>query len=84
VKELIARARAGDLEGARRIDEELAPAYELIGVVVGPIQIKAALAMLGHDAGGVRLPLVEATDEERARIRDCLARLGVLEPAAAR
>jgi hypothetical protein len=32
----------------------------------------------------VRLPLVEATDEERARIRDCLARLGVLEPAAAR
>ncbi|HEY7345230.1 MAG TPA: 4-hydroxy-tetrahydrodipicolinate synthase [Gaiella sp.] len=84
VKELIARVRAGDLEGARRIDEELAPAYELIGVVVGPIQIKAALAMLGHDAGGVRLPLVEATDEERARIRDCLARLGVLEPAAAR
>jgi 4-hydroxy-tetrahydrodipicolinate synthase len=84
VKELIARVRAGDLEGARRIDEELAPAYELIGVVVGPIQIKAALAMLGHDVGGVRLPLVEATDEERARIRDCLARLGVLEPAAAR
>ena len=51
VKELIARARAGDLEGARRLDEELAPAYELIGVVVGPIQIKAALNMLGHDRG---------------------------------
>jgi 4-hydroxy-tetrahydrodipicolinate synthase len=84
VKELVRRVRAGDLEGARRLDEELAPAYELIGVVVGPIQIKAALAMLGHDVGGVRLPLVEATDEERARIRDCLARLGVLEPAAAR
>ena len=84
VKELIARVRAGDLEGARRLDEELAPAYELIGVVVGPIQIKAALNMLGHDVGGLRLPLVEATDDERARIRDCLARLGVLEPAAAR
>jgi 4-hydroxy-tetrahydrodipicolinate synthase len=84
VKELIARVRAGDLEGARRLDEELAPAYELIGVVVGPIQIKAALNMLGHEVGGLRLPLVEATDDERARIRDCLARLGVLEPAAAR
>jgi 4-hydroxy-tetrahydrodipicolinate synthase len=81
VKELIARARAGDLEGARRIDEELAPAYELIGVVVGPIQIKAALAVLGHDVGGVRLPLVEATDEERAAIRDALERAGVLESA---
>ena len=84
VKELIALVRAGDLEGARRLDEELAPAYELIGVVVGPIQIKAALNMLGHDVGGLRLPLVEATDEERARIRDCMARLGVLEPAATR
>ena len=84
VKELIALVRAGDLEGARRLDEELAPAYELIGVVVGPIQIKAALNMLGHDVGGLRLPLVEATEDERARIRDCLARLGVLEPAAAR
>jgi 4-hydroxy-tetrahydrodipicolinate synthase len=84
VKEMIRLAREGDLDGARRLDEELAPAYELIGVVVGPIQIKAALNMLGHDVGGVRLPLVEASEEERARIRDSLARLGVLEPAATR
>jgi 4-hydroxy-tetrahydrodipicolinate synthase len=83
VKEMIRRFRDGDSEGAKRIDEELAPAYELLAVTTGPIQIKAALNLLGHEVGGLRLPLVEASEEERARIRDCLERLGVLEPAAA-
>jgi 4-hydroxy-tetrahydrodipicolinate synthase len=81
VKELARLAREGDLDGARQIDEELAPAIELIGVVTGPIQIKAALNMLGHEVGGLRLPLVEASDEEKARIRSCLERLKLLEPA---
>jgi len=83
VKEMIRLAREGDLDGARRIDEELRPAIELIGVVTGPIQIKAALNMLGHDVGGLRLPLVEASEDEQARIRSCLERLKLLEPARA-
>jgi len=81
VKEMIRLFRDGDTEGAKRIDEELAPAYELLAVTTGPIQIKAALNLLGHDVGGLRLPLVEASDEERARIRDCLERLGALATA---
>jgi 4-hydroxy-tetrahydrodipicolinate synthase len=82
VKEMVRRFRDGDAEGARRIDEELAPAYELLAVTTGPIQIKAALNLLGQDVGGLRLPLVEASDEEKAQIRDCLERLGVLEQAS--
>jgi 4-hydroxy-tetrahydrodipicolinate synthase len=83
VKEMIRRFGEGDAEGAKRIDEELAPAYELLAVTTGPIQIKAALNLLGHDVGGLRLPLVEANEDERAQIRDCLERLGVVEPARA-
>jgi 4-hydroxy-tetrahydrodipicolinate synthase len=82
VKELIRLAREGDHEGARRLDDELAAAYELIGVVTGPIQMKAALNLLGHDVGGVRLPLVEASDDEVEQIRDCLERLRLLERVA--
>jgi 4-hydroxy-tetrahydrodipicolinate synthase len=82
VKELIRLFRAGDLEGARQLDDELAAAYELIGVVTGPIQIKAALNLLGHDVGGVRLPLVEASEDEVAQVRDCLERLRLLERVA--
>ena len=83
VKEMIALYRSGDVDGARRIDEELAPAYELLGVVTNPIAIKAALNLLGHGVGGLRLPLVEATDDEVARIRGCLERLGALAPVSA-
>ena len=82
VKELIRRFREGDVDGARQLDMELAPAYDLIGVVTGPIQIKAALNLLGHDVGGLRLPLVEASEEETAQIRSCLERLKLLEPCA--
>ena len=83
VKEQVQAFRAGDVERARQIDEELAPAYEILGVTVGPIGIKAALNLLGHEVGGLRLPLVEATDEEKDTIRGCLERLGALQPAAA-
>ena len=81
VKEMIRLFRGGDSEAARRIDEELAPAIELLRVTTNPIGIKAALNLLGHEVGGLRLPLVEATPDEQAKIRDCLERLGVIEAA---
>jgi 4-hydroxy-tetrahydrodipicolinate synthase len=83
VKEQLQAVRAGDVERARRIEEELGPAYEILGLTVGPIGIKAALNLLGHDVGGLRLPMVEATDDEKNTIRGCLERLGALQPAAA-
>jgi 4-hydroxy-tetrahydrodipicolinate synthase len=82
VKEMIRLFRAGDVDAARKLDQELAAAYELIGIVTGPIQMKAALNLLGHDVGGVRLPLVEASEDEVAAIRDCLERLRLLERVA--
>src|SRR5919198_1930890 len=77
VKAMIRAFRSGDAERARQLDEELAPAYELLKVAPNPIAIKAALNLLGHEVGGHRLPLVEATPEERERVRDCLERLGL-------
>jgi 4-hydroxy-tetrahydrodipicolinate synthase len=81
VKEQVRLAREGDVDAARTIDVELAPAYELLKVVTNPIAIKCALNLLGHDVGGHRLPLVEPTDEEREAVRSCLERLRLLEPA---
>ena len=82
VKELVRLFRAGDFEGARALDRDLAPSIDLLRVVVNPIAIKCALNLLGHDVGGVRLPLVEATEEEREAVRRCLERLGLLAPVA--
>ncbi len=82
-KRLVQLHKAGEVEAALALDRELRPAIDLIRVAVNPIAIKAALNLLGHDVGGLRLPLVEATDDERERVRGCLERLGLLTPAAA-
>jgi 4-hydroxy-tetrahydrodipicolinate synthase len=84
VKHLVGAFKDGDEETARRIDEELEPAYELLQVAPNPIAIKAALNLLGFEVGGHRLPLVAATPDEVARVRDCLERVGLQVPAAAR
>jgi 4-hydroxy-tetrahydrodipicolinate synthase len=81
VKELVRAYRSGDTERAAQIDQELRPAYELLKVQTNPIAIKAALNLLGHDVGPLRLPLVDASDDEVARVRSCLERLGIAEPA---
>jgi 4-hydroxy-tetrahydrodipicolinate synthase len=72
-------------EPARRaeLDAELQPLWKVLGVTTNPIPIKAALAMTGHPVGGLRLPLVEADEHERAEVRAVLEQLGLLQGAAA-
>ncbi|MEN3313119.1 MAG: 4-hydroxy-tetrahydrodipicolinate synthase, partial [Actinomycetota bacterium] len=81
VRRMIQSFREGEVDTARQLHEELQPAYELLQVQVNPIAIKAALNLLGHGVGGLRLPLVEANEGEVALVRDCLERLGVLSGA---
>jgi len=76
-KEMVRLFRAGDADGARDIHEELSPLFGLDAIAVNPIPIKTALNLLGHDVGGFRLPLVDATPDEESRIRDCLDRAGL-------
>ena len=83
VKDMVRRYREGDVKGARAIHEDLEPAYDILKAVVNPIGIKAALAMAGWDVGGLRLPLVEASEDEKSAIRGALERAAVLETARA-
>jgi 4-hydroxy-tetrahydrodipicolinate synthase len=78
VKEMIRRFREGDEQGARQLEAETQPALDILKVQGNPIAIKAALNLLGHEVGGLRLPLVDANEAERAQIRLCLERLGLL------
>ena len=81
VKEMVRLYRSGDVDGARELDRELAPSIDLLRVVGNPIAIKCALNLLGHEVGGLRLPLVSANDEEQDAVRGCLERLGLLQTA---
>ena len=70
----VMRFRPVGLEG---MDDRLVKDLEQI------VSSKAALNMLGHDVGGHRLPLVEATDAEKTALRSALERAGILAGARA-
>jgi 4-hydroxy-tetrahydrodipicolinate synthase len=63
------------------IDASLRDVYAAMGVTTNPIPVKAALEMAGHKVGGLRLPLVEADEDERGQIRAVLERHGLLASA---
>jgi len=82
-KAMVRRYKDGDVEGARALNAEMAPAFDLLKVVTNPIAIKTALNLLGHEVGGFRLPMVDPSDAELEQIRACLERAGVLTTASA-
>jgi len=67
----------------RAIDADLRDLFEALAVTTNPIGIKAALNLLGHKVGGLRLPMVEADEHETAVIRAALERHGLLATAQA-
>jgi 4-hydroxy-tetrahydrodipicolinate synthase len=70
-------------ENRATIDASLRDVYAAMGVTTNPIPVKAALELAGQPVGGLRLPLVEADEDERADIRAVLERHGLLASAGA-
>ena len=69
---------AGDVSTALRLHRQLLPIYTGIFATQGAILVKAGLELLGRGVGGVRLPLVVATEAEIEALRDSLAAAGLL------
>ncbi|MGY1841128.1 MULTISPECIES: 4-hydroxy-tetrahydrodipicolinate synthase [unclassified Modestobacter] len=75
--EMVTAVESGDLVAARAVNESLLPVYTGVFRTQGVITVKAALRELGLPAGPVRPPLVDATPEELAQLREDLAAGGV-------
>jgi 4-hydroxy-tetrahydrodipicolinate synthase len=75
------RRMVDEPENRVAIDESLRDIYAAMGVTTNPIPVKAALELAGHKVGGLRLPLVEADEDERAQVRAVLERHGLLASA---
>jgi 4-hydroxy-tetrahydrodipicolinate synthase len=73
------RRMVDEPERRAEIDESLRDVYRTVMLTANPTATKAALTMLGHRVGGLRLPMVEATAAERETVRDMLIRHHLLE-----
>jgi 4-hydroxy-tetrahydrodipicolinate synthase len=78
------RAMLDEPERRADIDASLQDVYSTLFLTASPTCTKAALNMLGHDVGGLRLPLVEATAEEAEIVRAMLERHGLAPAPPAR
>ena len=70
-------------EHRAEIHGRLSHVFQAMFCTASPIPVKTALNLLGHDVGGLRLPLVDADESELAIIRGALERHGLLNPVHA-
>jgi 4-hydroxy-tetrahydrodipicolinate synthase len=76
-RQLIEAYLAGDVVTALRLHQQLLPIYTGIFATQGCILVKAGLKMLGHDVGGLRSPLIEASSAEVEGLRSAMAAAGL-------
>jgi 4-hydroxy-tetrahydrodipicolinate synthase len=84
VRALVEAALAGDPAEALRLHRRLLPIFTGIFATQGAILVKAGLELQGRGVGGVRLPLVPATPEQRVALGRALDAAGLASaPTAA-
>ncbi len=76
IQEMVREFLAGNWREAARIHLELYPIFKGMFMTSNPVPVKEALNMLGIRVGPVRLPLVEASPEQKSEIRRLLTEAG--------
>lgn len=78
MKEITDACAKGDWDLAHDLNRRLLPLMEGLFETSNPILVKKALELVGFPVGGVRLPLVDATEEQTKRLEETMRQVGVL------
>lgn len=78
MKEIITLCAAGNFEEAKKAHDAFLPLMDELFVTANPIMVKEALNLAGFPVGGVRLPLVNATEEQSAHLAQVMKEVGIL------
>lgn len=78
MKEITDLCAAGNFEEAKKAHDAFLPLMDELFVTANPIMVKEALNLSGFPVGGVRLPLVNATEEQSAHLAQVMKEVEVL------
>lgn len=78
MKEIVELCANGDFDAAQTAHRKLLPLMKQLFVTSNPILVKAAINLIGFPVGGVRLPLVDATQEQIDELAQVMREVGVL------
>lgn len=76
--QLIKSYKAGDIAKARQIHYSMLALIHQLFVEVNPIPVKAAMNMMGMDAGDVRMPLVNMSGKHKEKLRTMLEEMKLI------
>ncbi|HVF45515.1 MAG TPA: 4-hydroxy-tetrahydrodipicolinate synthase [Pyrinomonadaceae bacterium] len=79
---MVGAALAGRWDEARAAHYRLLPLMDVNFIESSPGPVKAAMALMGLLEENLRLPLVPVTEKTRARVREVISELGLLEETA--
>jgi 4-hydroxy-tetrahydrodipicolinate synthase len=66
----------GNVQEAEALNNKLADLFKVLFITANPTPVKAALEMTWKSVGGLRLPLIDATQDEREQVKKVLDNLG--------
>lgn len=78
IKEMVRCIKNSSMDRARELHLKLYPMFKGMFVTANPIPVKTALNLLGHEVGGFRLPMCDASPEELEFIRNLLNEYSLL------
>jgi 4-hydroxy-tetrahydrodipicolinate synthase len=78
MSEMISSFSSNNAETARKIHLELMPVFDAMSITTNPIPVKAALELMGHPVGAPRLPLPEATKDQKNELKKVMSAAGVI------
>lgn len=79
ISEMIRRFEAGEVQEAARLHQQLMPLFRACFLPSGnPACVKRGLELIGVPVGGLRLPLVPASDADTQTLRSACEALGLI------
>ena len=78
MKEICELTAAGKFDEAEAAHEALLPLMNELFITANPIMVKKSLELVGFPVGGVRLPLIDANEEQTASLKRVMEEVGVL------
>ena len=76
--DICAKWFAGDIKGSRELQLRALPLIDALFSEVNPIPVKKAMELLGHEMGGLRMPLTELTKPNEEKLAKAMREFGVL------
>ena len=75
--DIVAKFMDGDVKGSRELQLRAIPVIEKLFCEVNPIPVKAAMNMLGWEAGPLRMPLSEMEEEHQKELKAAMDAFGI-------